>query len=662
MTGAECTADWTVETAIDVTKELQNGAGIRSSIWVTVTDAAGEIDNYSILQYKYSLGETSGEDDTTEPVKEPVFQIYTKEGQWVNVDGLDASLGTHALKMQFHEGTLTQYIDGVLVQSYTLSETMTAPRDVIFNSKTFGDNYTTRWTTPVIRYTKGISDDCAVVTTAQELIDAAAKGGEVVLGSDIALSTRLNVYEDFVLYGKGHTIFTENWTGTSNEDKHLIGIGNGADVTLSDVRLDCGGNAYGVNIYDNQAGVCKMEQVEILDSKGSGITVNGSILEAAGLSISGSGWKQSIDVTSKVDAASKLVLDDASQLEEYAIVEDGAAAAVVEVGGQAWKADAFVSADGSKFIYSKDATGNRYAVADAESLETVLEEADAGAEITLLDDLTVMVDAPSNNSAFVITKDVTIDGNGKSITTNAAGFYIMDDANVKITDLTLTGEGADGAETGTAWMGIGTYNQNKNVHLTMENSKIIGFNFGLYFGLDSSAEKMATTSLEFLTVEIKDCVTKGLYAENLTDSRFESCLFIQNGAEEASGLPEYAKNFLAGIDINLKYGDYSSIQFFDCGFERNGMNQGGALLVKARDDGSYSSRPATLDGVTIRDCRFSGNEKDVMLGEPGKENETPTGVMLDGVLVTGSISDGEVRVEDNRKQAESTLEEMAETR
>ena len=94
----------------------------------------------------------------------------------------------------------------------------------------------------------------------------------------------------------------------------------------------------------------------------------------------------------------------------------------------------------------------------------------------------------------------------------------------------------------------------------------------------------------------------------------------------------------SAVDINLKYGDYENISIQDCKFEGNGAGLGGALLIKARDDGSYADESATLTGVTITGCTFTDNNRDIVFGVPMKNNAGHTDVMIDDVTVEPSTT------------------------
>ena len=67
-----------------------------------------------------------------------------------------------------------------------------------------------------------------------------------------------------------------------------------------------------------------------------------------------------------------------------------------------------------------------------------------------------------------------------------------------------------------------------------------------------------------------------------------------------------------------------------------GSDNGAGVAVKARgtgdDSATYTAVPATLTGVSITGGSFSGNEiHDIRFGEVGKNNTSPTDIVLDGV-------------------------------
>ena len=277
---------------------------------------------------------------------------------------------------------------------------------------------------------------------------------------------------------------------------------------------------------------------------------------------------------------------------------------------------------------------NETLVDSQEALAVALENASDGDTIVLADSFTI-------TAPIVVTKDLTIDGNGKTITANnCVGFYIQADLNAfTVKDLTLEGQlpaGTQANEGTGAFMGIGTYDGCYGVEdLQLDNVTIDGFSYGLYFGKNPAAgtgpfneEDVKITANDLV---VQNCYIKGAYFEKLTDSTFTDCSFTDNGNDPDEVASNNNKDWMCGVDINLKNGSYEDIAFIDCTFTGNGANKGTALHIKARDDGDYGP-DTTLNGVTVTGCTFKdNNEPDgapIVLGEPGKNNQTPVNVNI----------------------------------
>ena len=266
------------------------------------------------------------------------------------------------------------------------------------------------------------------------------------------------------------------------------------------------------------------------------------------------------------------------------------------------------------------------------SLNDAVAEARDGETVEVLESTTI-------SSALEIKNNITIDGNGYTVTANeCVGLYIKADlSKLTVTDLTLKGvlpEGSLAGEGGTgSFMGIGTYNGCYGVgDLQLTNVTVDGFSYGLYFGKNPAGgigpynENPVSVTANNLTVQ--NCYIKGAYFEKLTDSTFTSCKFVNNGTDETK-VESGFRTWMCGVDINLKNGSYKNISFVGCTFTNNGANSGTALLIKARDDGNYG-KTTSLDGATVSGCTFSGNNgtTPVILGEPGKGNKTPVNVSI----------------------------------
>ena len=76
--------------------------------------------------------------------------------------------------------------------------------------------------------------------------------------------------------------------GTANDSKHALSIRGTHDVSIKDVVIGSSSLAYGVNVY--LSGSVALENVLLENSKGAGLTVNGSTVGAANLSTEGNAW------------------------------------------------------------------------------------------------------------------------------------------------------------------------------------------------------------------------------------------------------------------------------------------------------------------------------------------------------------------------------------
>ncbi|GAB2174763.1 VCBS domain-containing protein [Dongia sp. agr-C8] len=150
---------------------------------------------------------------------------------------------------------------------------------------------------------------------------------------------------------------------------------------------------------------------------------------------------------------------------------------------------------------------------------------------------------------------------------------------------------------------------------------------------------------------------KGIYAEQLSNALIQGV--TMNDVGEYGRGPAFGGNgtFGNGIDINLKYEAFSNITIQNATLTNVGHSYGNdavpdatgaAIVVKARDDApAYASPAASLTGVLIEGGSINGTSTGIRIGEPGKNNSGPSGVVVDGVNITNATS-GEY---DNRTQS-----------
>lgn len=127
--------------------------------------------------------------------------------------------------------------------------------------------------------------------TLQAAVAAAADGDTVDLAAGTFLSdSQISINKALIVAGAGadKTLLKVSADlGTVNGSKHALTCYN-QPVTLKNLTIDSDGKAYGVNTY-NQAQVT-LENITLKNSKGAGLTVNGSSVTATNLTTANNSW------------------------------------------------------------------------------------------------------------------------------------------------------------------------------------------------------------------------------------------------------------------------------------------------------------------------------------------------------------------------------------
>ncbi len=167
----------------------------------------------------------------------------------------------------------------------------------------------------------------ALVATSAELSAALADDSvdSIALTADILTSAQLSVTRPVTIDGQGHTITVETDLGTVNGSKHALGIEAGTEASptvISNVTIDSAYKAYGVNVFGGVR--VQMSDVTLKNSKGAGLTVNGSSVSASGLVTSGNRWGAvNVDPGSGVTTPSSFTLLSGTLGESNKIWSDG---------------------------------------------------------------------------------------------------------------------------------------------------------------------------------------------------------------------------------------------------------------------------------------------------------------------------------------------------
>jgi hypothetical protein len=181
-------------------------------------------------------------------------------------------------------------------------------------------------------------------------------------------------------------------------------------------------------------------------------------------------------------------------------------------------------------------------------------------------------------------------------------------------------------------------------YLTVANCAFDSLTYGWYLQKEVSADASTVEYVSVSNTTFNHNNHKGIYAEKLNDAVFTECLVNENGFS-ADGMPSYFVPWMCGVDINLKAGTYSNLTFDNCTVTSNalgGAREGVGLTVKGRGtgnnpSGSYTTYPAWVDNVVISGGTYTGNERGLRFGEPGKENASPTNVVITGATIHDNV-------------------------
>lgn len=176
---------WKVETQVELTDELLNGTGVRTSLWVQVDGVNGtpntqnNVLDWAILQYN---------NDPSTHFKGWESWDSTK-GTWEPISDVSVEKGNYTLKMLYDKGKLSQYINGKLARAYNIEVDegfggVSTPSCLIIQSRTFGQEYTAKWKVPTVKYIKKYPAGTKFISNEAELtaaINAQAEGQTWVL-------------------------------------------------------------------------------------------------------------------------------------------------------------------------------------------------------------------------------------------------------------------------------------------------------------------------------------------------------------------------------------------------------------------------------------------------------------------------------------------------
>jgi hypothetical protein len=270
-----------------------------------------------------------------------------------------------------------------------------------------------------------------------------------------------------------------------------------------------------------------------------------------------------------------------------------------------------------------------------------------------------------SNSTIVVSTGTVINisaaGSGATVTGigvtgGSRGFNLNGVSNVLLDSVSSTGntsfginlEGASSAVTlknssfsNNGSSGIKVTSSSRVTNLAIDACTVNGNLFGLYAADGNAATYQANAQLDGLTANngstFSNNTSKGIYIESMNSGLFDG-IEVVNSGQGSTGATS------AGIDINLKYANYSNLTIRNSLISGCGKNNsfGGGILVKAQSTGSYSANPATLGGtVLLQGLRVENNGKagtgaGVRVGD-SLADTSPTNVVIQGSTFGGNM-------------------------
>ncbi len=189
-----------------------------------------------------------------------------------------------------------------------------------------------------LKITGGTFSDLGVLEYAQD-------NANIALSGNVSVNNKITIDKPVTIDGNGHTISAADGF-KKDKQGHLMLLQS--NVTMKNLTLDSKSKANGINTYGTDKSLqINFENVKMLNSAGNGLTAKGGTITLKNVEISGSAWKQSVDISASNDYSNgaNLVVD------RYCSFGDQVAV-VFDNPGDGAKVGNVTSADPSRLIIS----------------------------------------------------------------------------------------------------------------------------------------------------------------------------------------------------------------------------------------------------------------------------------------------------------------------
>ena len=280
--------------------------------------------------------------------------------------------------------------------------------------------------------------------TIQDALNAAVDGDSInIIAGEHLVSSILSINKKISLVGQGGGVIIKSdnasWS-TSNESKHLVDIFT-TGVTLSNLTLDSNDQSFGVQFY-KAAG--QLNNVTIKNSKGAGLTINGSTVSATNLNTQNNDWGAvNVDPGVRVEVPSVFTLIGGILAEKTQIWFDGAnvnATSTVEVNANNYKKYHPAWESSANFFIWTDRPLMDVAVITKIGISTIYPTVQAAVVAAEAGDTIHLFGTAVITDTIALNKPVTIDGQGSAIikTSGNKSLFVITATSTTVKNLVIT--------------------------------------------------------------------------------------------------------------------------------------------------------------------------------------------------------------------------------
>lgn len=298
----------------------------------------------------------------------------------VSESASDATVTTEGTKVENNSSSNVTTSDDSVIAPGTTDTTPGGTTET--PSVPSGPSHTHNYVDGVCAADGAIDPAWAQVNSTATWNEAVEAGKNIVVTADFTTDAQLQITKAITVNGNGHTISAaDGWTGTANDNKHLLSIiGDDANnVAIKNLTLDSKNAAYGAQAYCVEG--TTLTNVTLQNSKGAGLTVNGSTVTANGLTTSDNSWGGvNIDKGTGVTDNTTFTFDANSTFAEASPVYSDDATQVTVTAPEGWAKAATPGEDSKNpnkctwyklFAGGEGTADNPYLISNAEQFNAI---------------------------------------------------------------------------------------------------------------------------------------------------------------------------------------------------------------------------------------------------------------------------------------------------